>query len=339
MALKKNTLAISFLMVALCGVSMAAVYQAGDSAGWTSMGQVDYKEWASNKNFHVGDTLVFNYNNHFHNVKQVTQQGFESCNATSPIATYSNGSDTVTLEKHGHFYFICGYPGHCQAGQKIDISVVPATSNLSPARPPTQSSLSSASSLHLFVPSILLSWAFVKNSVAISFLMMALCGVCMAAVYQAGDSAGWTSMGQVDYEEWASNKNFHVGDTLVFNYNNQFHNVKQVTKQGFESCNATSPIATYSNGSDTVTLEKHGHFYFICGYPGHCQAGQKIDISVVPATSNLSPARPPTQSSPSSALSLSLFVPSILLSWAFETNMIIARPLFLKVYRNSSSQH
>ncbi|KAJ6425856.1 hypothetical protein OIU84_026436 [Salix udensis] len=160
MALKKNTLAISFVMMALCGVSMAAVYNAGDSAGWTSMGQVDYKDWAANKNFHVGDTLVFNYNNQFHNVKQVTQQGFESCNATSPIATYTNGSDKVTLEKHGHFYFICGYPGHCQAGQKIDISVVPATSNLSPARTPTQSSLSGASSLSLSVPSILLSWAF-----------------------------------------------------------------------------------------------------------------------------------------------------------------------------------
>ncbi|KAJ6688172.1 MAVICYANIN-LIKE [Salix koriyanagi] len=119
--------------MALCGVSMAAVYQAGDSAGWTSMGQVDYKEWAANKNF--------------------SRRRYS-------LATYTNGSDTVTLEKHGHFYFICGYPGHCQAGQKIDISVVPATSNLSPARPPTQSSLSSASSLSLSVPSILLSWAF-----------------------------------------------------------------------------------------------------------------------------------------------------------------------------------
>ncbi|KAJ6955235.1 hypothetical protein NC652_006622 [Populus alba x Populus x berolinensis] len=50
----------------------------------------------------------------------------------------------------------------------------------------------------------------------------------MAVVYQVGDSAGWTSMGQVDYQDWAANKNFHGGDTLVFNYNNQFHNVKQL---------------------------------------------------------------------------------------------------------------
>ena len=111
----------------------------------------------------------------------------------------------------------------------------------------------------------------------------------MAAIYQVGDSAGWTSMGQVDYQEWAANKNFHVGDTLIFNYNRQFHNVKQVTQQGLELCNATSPIATYTDGYDTVTLGKLGHFYFMCGYPGHCLAGQKIDILVSSLTSSLSP--------------------------------------------------
>jgi|UniRef100_B9II32 hypothetical protein len=96
MALQK-TIAISFLMMSLCGVSMAPVYQAGDSAGWTRMGQVDSKDWAANKSFHVGDTVVFNYNSQFHNVKQVTQQGFEPCNATFLIATYTSGSDGVTF--------------------------------------------------------------------------------------------------------------------------------------------------------------------------------------------------------------------------------------------------
>ncbi|XP_011023387.1 PREDICTED: mavicyanin-like [Populus euphratica] len=140
--------------------------------------------------------------------------------------------------------------------------------------------------------------SFWKTILVVSFLTTALCGVSMATVYQVGDSAGWTSMGQVDYQDWAANKNFHGGDTLVFNYNNQFHNVKQVTHQGFESCNATSPIATYNNGSDTVTLGKQlGHFYFICGYPGHCQGGQKIDILVVRATANLSPAASPGSAS------------------------------------------
>jgi len=83
--------------MSLCGVSMATVYQAGDSAGWTRMGQIDSKDWAANKSFHVGDTVVFNYNYHFHNVKQVAHQDFESCNATSLIATCTGGFDGVTF--------------------------------------------------------------------------------------------------------------------------------------------------------------------------------------------------------------------------------------------------
>ncbi|KAJ6406182.1 hypothetical protein OIU84_009831 [Salix udensis] len=148
--------------------------------------------------------------------------------------------------------------------------------------------------------------AFDKSMVMFSVIFTAFCrGVSMAAVYQVGDSAGWTSMGQVDYQEWAASKNFHGGDTLVFHYNNQFHNVKQVTQEGFESCNASSPIATYTNGYDAVTIEKLGHLYFICGYPGHCQAGQKIDILVAPTASTLISPPPSTQTSePSTASSL-----------------------------------
>ena len=59
----KKTMVLFFLTTALCGVSLAArLYQVGGSAGWTSMGQVDYQDWAANKIFHSGDTLVFNYN-------------------------------------------------------------------------------------------------------------------------------------------------------------------------------------------------------------------------------------------------------------------------------------
>ncbi|ONI13171.1 hypothetical protein PRUPE_4G207500, partial [Prunus persica] len=94
------------------------------------------------------------------------------------------------------------------------------------------------------------SFAFMK-SITLRFLVtMALYGVCFGAVYRVGDSNGWTSRGLVDYNEWASTKDFHVNDTLIFTYNNQFHNVMS------------------------------GHFYFLCGTPGHCQAGQNVDINV-----------------------------------------------------------
>lgn len=158
------------------------------------------------------------------------------------------------------------------------------------------------------------------KSLVIFFLMMALCGVSMTAVYDVGDSAGWTSMGHVDYQDWAANRNFHAGDILVFNYNNQFHNVKQVTRPDFESCNATSPIATYINGSDAITLERPGHFYFICDFPGHCLAGQKIDILVIQTPPNPSPA--PYGSSPFSSPSAAQTSASSLyfnkLSWALS---------------------
>ncbi|KAK3193792.1 hypothetical protein Dsin_025102 [Dipteronia sinensis] len=92
MALAKKLLAF-LVMTALFGVSMSAVYKVGDSAGWTMMGNVDYDKWASTKNFHSGDVIVFEYDNGYHNVKQVTHEDFQSCNAGSPIAVYNIGSD------------------------------------------------------------------------------------------------------------------------------------------------------------------------------------------------------------------------------------------------------
>jgi hypothetical protein len=48
---------------------------------------------------------------------------------------------------------------------------------------------------------------------------------------------------------------FHEGDSLIFNYqyyHSQFHDFRQVSLAGFDSSTRLSPIATYSNGSDTL---------------------------------------------------------------------------------------
>lgn len=153
--------------------------------------------------------------------------------------------------------------------------------------------------------------AFTKKILA--FLLMAtLVGVSLGAVHKVGDSAGWTTLGNIDYNQWASSKNFHVGDTIVFEYNNQFHNVKQVTFQDFQSCNEASPIATFTSGSDSITLKRPGHYYFLCGVPGHCEAGHTLDIMVTPAS--LRPSTSPLSahnysSSPSSSGSASSSAP------------------------------
>lgn len=101
-------------------------------------------------------------------------------------------------------------------------------------------------------------------------------------------------------------RNDYPFDHAVFEYNPQFHNVMQVTHDEFQSCNGTSAIASYTSGSDSVTLKRPGHFYFLCGVPGHCQAGQKVDVLVKssskapiaspsPSALGSSPANPPSE--------------------------------------------
>ncbi|KAB2009454.1 hypothetical protein ES319_D10G167500v1 [Gossypium barbadense] len=49
--------ALLILMPALLRLSLAAVYKVGDSAGWTTIGNIDYKQWAATKTFQVGDVI------------------------------------------------------------------------------------------------------------------------------------------------------------------------------------------------------------------------------------------------------------------------------------------
>ena len=78
----------------------------------------------------------------------------------------------------------------------------------------------------------------------------------------------------------------------VFTYNKQFHNVVAVSKADYKNCDASKPIATWSTGNDSVVLKTAGHHYFLCGFPGHCAAGQKVDIRI--AASSDAPSAAPT---------------------------------------------
>lgn len=49
-------------LVVMGRLSEAAVYKVGDSAGWTTIANVDYKLWASTKTFHIGDTVCEFFN-------------------------------------------------------------------------------------------------------------------------------------------------------------------------------------------------------------------------------------------------------------------------------------
>ncbi|KAL3517576.1 hypothetical protein ACH5RR_020165 [Cinchona calisaya] len=127
-----------FLMIIVCQESKAHVHKVGDSAGWTTIGHVDYKTWAATKTFQVGDIILFEYNKQFHNVVRVTHKNFNSCNSTDAYATFTSGNDSFVIQRPGHYYFICSVTGHCESGQKVDIRVPgPIPNPHTPSVPPS----------------------------------------------------------------------------------------------------------------------------------------------------------------------------------------------------------
>ncbi|XP_022965828.1 blue copper protein-like [Cucurbita maxima] len=129
-----------------------------------------------------------------------------------------------------------------------------------------------------------------------------------AATYMVGDSLGWIDPPNANiYTDWASNKTFVVGDILVFNFATGRHDVTEVTKSAYDSCNGNNPISTESNSPVRITLTSAGNRHFICTIPGHCNNGQKLSVTVR-ATS----APTPQPSSPApSPVPVSVPAPSI----------------------------
>lgn len=56
----RNLAAIGVMMQLIMLLSVAvnaAVYKVGDAAGWTTIGNIDYKNWAATKTFRVSDVI------------------------------------------------------------------------------------------------------------------------------------------------------------------------------------------------------------------------------------------------------------------------------------------
>ncbi|XP_062021278.1 blue copper protein-like [Rosa rugosa] len=145
MALANIPMLLSLLM-ALCGVCFGTIYQVGDSNGWTDKG-VDYKTWASTKNFTVGDILHFKYDRKENNVVRVLHKAFRSCNPKGKIYKTRTGDDYIRLNRPGNFFFICSVNGHCRSGQKVHVSVSKSVPSVSPGTAPTLPPVPSSSPL------------------------------------------------------------------------------------------------------------------------------------------------------------------------------------------------
>ncbi|GMI84264.1 hypothetical protein HRI_002095700 [Hibiscus trionum] len=151
-----------------------------------------------------------------------------------------------------------------------------------------------------------------KINMAAFFIVLAanLLQTTYGATYTVGDSTGWTiPTGNTEfYDNWADNTNFAVGDVLVFNFTTGRHDVAEVTEAAYDACNAASPISTLSTGPARVTLNRTGDYHFICAFPSHCSAGQKLSIEVRNSTAptprqnpSPTPTTPATPGTPTAA--------------------------------------
>ncbi|XP_060205151.1 cucumber peeling cupredoxin-like [Lycium barbarum] len=102
-------------------------------------------------------------------------------------------------------------------------------------------------------------------------------------VHMVGDNIGWAvpNTGAAAYKNWADGKTFRIGDTLVFNFMTNRHDVVQVQKTSFDGCNSQNSIGSpITTGPANVTLDSAGDHYYICTFGTHCQNGQKLAITV-----------------------------------------------------------
>jgi hypothetical protein len=92
-------------------------------------------------------------------------------------------------------------------------------------------------------------------------------------------------------QDWLKDKSFAAGDSVVFKYDVGSHSVLTVDEAAYTACTLTSPKLTSITGDDSLKLDP-GPNYYICGIPGHCASGQKINITAAASAST-----PPTAGS------------------------------------------
>ncbi|CAN7025176.1 unnamed protein product [Brassica rapa subsp. trilocularis] len=258
------------LVMVLMGCCCSAkIYKVGDSKGWTTAKHGSYYEWAKRKEFQVGDSLMFEYDGNVNDVTQVSSRlEYQFCNSLSPKAVYNTGHDVVTLTEPGYHFFITSNRSQCVAGHKLVVFVVHDHPMIPPPPPPRK-----------ILP--------------------------LGKDYKVGDSNEWRvptyeeameddewreSVGDESdfYSKWSEEKQFHVGDNLLFYYNDQVDDLLEINSDlEFKSYDTTSPVAVHNAGQDLIRLTKPGIRYFITSKIGHCEAGFKLRVVVRPLSKSV----------------------------------------------------
>ncbi|KAK7379307.1 hypothetical protein VNO80_04764 [Phaseolus coccineus] len=132
MALSPLTILVLIATIFLPSIAVAKDFVVGDDHGWTE--GFDYSTWTADKTFQVGDVLVFKYVVGEQNVFKVNGTAFRSCTVPPANEALTTGNDRIVLTTPGRKWYICGLTGHCNAGQKLFITVQAQT--LPPTLPP-----------------------------------------------------------------------------------------------------------------------------------------------------------------------------------------------------------
>ncbi|XP_021907459.1 uclacyanin 1 [Carica papaya] len=149
MAMKVRTLTILALTAMLIDLAAATNYVVGGTSGGWAVG-TELKSWADSQSFLVGDNLIFQYSPS-HDLVEVTKTDFDSCQPTNPIQTYTDGNTAIPLPSPGKRYFICGTPGHCSQGMRLEVETL-ATATPPPTIPSPASPPESSPSIPLITP-------------------------------------------------------------------------------------------------------------------------------------------------------------------------------------------
>ncbi|KAI3993839.1 hypothetical protein MKX01_002852 [Papaver californicum] len=123
--------------------------------------------------------------------------------------------------------------------------------------------------------------------VILSIVVIILPSIASATDYTVGDDRGWKT--NFDYAAWAKDKQFYVGDTLLFKYAAGSHNVFKVNGTGFKECTKPELTLALTTGNDVITLATPGRKWYICGVGQHCAGGQKLFITVQDAAPQPAP--------------------------------------------------
>ncbi|XP_040989078.1 early nodulin-like protein 1 [Juglans microcarpa x Juglans regia] len=132
---------------------------------------------------------------------------------------------------------------------------------------------------------------FVYHVIFTTIFCIALAAVSASSFqFQVGGERGWIKPSGnetlTNYDKWATNNRFHVGDTLYFRYRPN-DSVLAVNYTDYKNCIVFNPISKFSDGNTLLRIDRYGFFYFISGQPGHCKAGQKLVIRVMVQSSQV----------------------------------------------------